>query len=466
MLHIKGLYRELVRLLVITALVLPFGFALPMATPVLAVNMNVTVASDNSTLVVAGNVPGASYPYSAILSWQPYDPTNNHWDTSISGHVFPSSAKWIWESYRVLHPITGDIVDFKKNFSIPGNPTAGTLYITCDNGYEVRVNGTLVGSAHLGANWSTSNLTESFVHTYGWETVESWDITSYLVRGANYFEFATANEYYGPLDGHSSNGTIDINPACLIFEANITYVSVAPTVTTGDATLVEETTATLHGTVTDDGGEACEYRFEYDINLGEPYDYSTLWAGSINGGQSFSADITGLGKGTRHYFRAQARNSAGTTSGLELLFLTKPDPPVDSTFSATAVSSTQIDLTWTKGEGADRTMIRRKTGDFPVDRNDGVLVYFDTGTSVSDTGLSPSMTYYYRAWSEVTGSQQWSDGYRDTTATTSVAPPPPTAVGGTVYPVNKAQVLAPWIGLFLALSLAVGRIVFGLRKRT
>ena len=235
--------------------------------------------------------------------------------------------------------------------------------------------------------------------------------------------------------------------------------------TTSDATLVEETTATLHGTITNDSGEACQYRFEYGTVSGN-YTANTGWTGSKTTGQSFSANITGLGKGTKYYFRAQAMNSAGTGSGSELSFLTKPDPPVNSTFSAAAVSDTRIDLTWTMGEGAERTMIRRKIGDFPVDRNDGSLVYFDTGTGVSDTGLSPATTYYYRAWSEVTGSQQWSDGYRDTTATTSEGPPaPPTAVGGIVYPVSKAQVLVPWLCLFLVLSLAMVRGGFVLRKR-
>ena len=249
-------------------------------------------------------------------------------------------------------------------------------------------------------------------------------------------------------------------------QETITALVVSPTVTTSDATLVEETTATIHGTLTSDGGEASQYRFQWGTTQGGPYTDNISWIGSKTTGQSFSADITGLSKGTKYYFIAEAKNSAGTGSSSELSFLTKPDPPVNSTFSAAAVSSTQIDLTWTMGEGAYRTMIRRKTGDFPVDRNDGSLVYFDTGTGVSDTGLSPATTYYYRAWSEVSGSQQWSDGYRDTTATTSGAPPaPPTAVGGIVYPVSKAQVLAPWLCFFLVLSLAVGRGVFVLRKR-
>ncbi len=201
-------------------------------------------------------------------------------------------------------------------------------------------------------------------------------------------------------------------------------VVLAPTVTTDNATLVEETTATLNGTLTNDGGEACQYRFEYGIVSGN-YTADTGWTGSKTTGQPFSTNIGGLSKGTKYYFRAQARNSGGTASGAEMTLLTKPEAPASGSVSATAISSTQIDLSWTKGEGAQKTMIRRDTEGFPPNREVGVLVYFDTGTSVSDTGLLPSTTYYYRIWSQVSGSEQWSDEYIDITATTSGSPPPP-----------------------------------------
>lgn len=146
--------------------------------------------------------------------------------------------------------------------------------------------------------------------------------------------------------------------------------------------------------------------------------------------------------------------------------MTKPEEPINNTFTAAGVSDTRINLTWNKGEGAQKTMLRRKTGDYPANRDDGDLVYFDTGTSFTDTGLSPLTTYYYRAWSQVSGSEQWSDGYRDITATTGEVPPvPPVAIGGLVFPVNKAQVLAPWLGLFLLVSLASGVAIVRIRKR-
>ncbi len=244
--------------------------------------------------------------------------------------------------------------------------------------------------------------------------------------------------------------TTDTYVTPVLHDVTVTYGQqvILPTVSTTNADLVEETSATLHGTVISDGGEACQYRFQYGIAMGN-YTADTGWTGSVTAGGSFSADVTGLGKGTKYFFRAQVKNSTGTGSGPELSLLTKPEAPVEGTFVAKAISDTQINLSWVKGEGARRTMVRRKTGSYPADINDGAQVYFDTGTSVADTGLTPGKTYYYSVWSEVIGSQQWSDSSRAATATTSTGPP--VAVGGTVYSVNKALVLVPWLGRLMLL---------------
>jgi hypothetical protein len=244
--------------------------------------------------------------------------------------------------------------------------------------------------------------------------------------------------------------TTDTSVTPVLHDVTITYSRqvVLPTASTTDAAPVAETTATLRGTVTGDGGEACQYRFQYGTATGN-YTADTGWTGSATAGGSFSMDVSGLGKGTKYYFRAQVKNSVGTGSGPELSLLTRPEAPVAGSFVAKAISDTQINLSWVKGEGARRTMVRRSTGGYPADWNDGVQVYFDTGMGVADTGLAPGKTYYYSAWSEVTSSQQWSNSSRAAIATTSEMPP--VAVGGTVYRVNKALVLAPWLGIVMLL---------------
>jgi hypothetical protein len=204
---------------------------------------------------------------------------------------------------------------------------------------------------------------------------------------------------------------------CAEAEATTPEVIPSPTVTTNAASNVEETTATLNGTVADDGGEACTYRFEYDIDSGEPYANATTWTGSKTTGQSFLADITGLSQGTKYYFRADAGNIAGPGYGAELTFTTKPDAPTG--FDATAASPSQINLAWTKGSGAQKTMVRRSAIDYPAAPDTGYQVYFDSGNVTSDNGLTFNTTYYYSAWSWVTGSDIWSDDHATAQATTS-----------------------------------------------
>ncbi len=234
------------------------------------------------------------------------------------------------------------------------------------------------------------------------------------------------------------------------------------TVTTNATTLVTETTANISGTLNDDGGEACEYSFEWGTAPGS-YSANISWTGSITSGQTFSENITSLNKGDVYYYRARAMNNAGIDNGSEKSFLTKPDGPSD--FTATTASSSKINLSWTKGVGAVRTMVRGKQGSYPANRTDGYQVYFGTDVSASDTSLLPSTTYYYRAWSEVTSGalQQYSVYFDAGNATTTSGAP--TAVGGIVLKVNKALVLAPWLIIALITSFVLFRIILYVRKR-
>ena len=78
--------------------------------------------------------------------------------------------------------------------------------------------------------------------------------------------------------------------------------------------------ATLNGTLTDDGGEACDVRFQYGPTVA--YGTDMAWQSGKVTGNTFSADISGLKKATTYHFRAQARNSKGTSDGLDATFFT------------------------------------------------------------------------------------------------------------------------------------------------
>jgi len=109
----------------------------------------------------------------------------------------------------------------------------------------------------------------------------------------------------------------------------------------------------------------------------------------------------------------------GTSYGGQVDFVTKPNPP--TTLSATVISKYQINVAWTKGSGAEKTMVRRKVDSYPTSVSDGDQAYFETGSSFSDTGLTPNTHYYYRAWSYTTDAPNsgYSDEYASDDATTT-----------------------------------------------
>lgn len=199
-------------------------------------------------------------------------------------------------------------------------------------------------------------------------------------------------------------------------QADATPLAV-PTVTSDNSTLVEETTATLSGNITDVGGANADERgFEWGTSTGVYTDNSTTSDNYSTG--IYSANITGLTEGELYYWRAMAHNTSGWGYGGELTFLTKPLAP--TTFSATASGDSEITLAWTKGTGADNTTITRKIDSYPTVRADGVNVYDNTGTGHVDTdNISVGTDYYYRAWSWCTEGalEQYSDTYDEDNAT-------------------------------------------------
>jgi len=206
---------------------------------------------------------------------------------------------------------------------------------------------------------------------------------------------------------------------CTQVYATINYESV-PFVSSVATTLIEETTATGNGNITALGDATPTKRGVCWNTTGNPTvagDKSEE-TGTFGTG-AFSRNLTGLLPGTKYYIRAYAYNSEGYGYGNVLNFTTKPNDP--TALACSVISSTQINLTWTKGTGAEKTMIRRKIGSYPTSVTDGVQAYFNTGNSFSDNELARITHYYYRAWSFKTGAPNsgYSDGYSEDDDTTS-----------------------------------------------
>ncbi|GEM_PF-3364000 len=177
------------------------------------------VISDRNTLVTQGNVPGASHPYNAVLAW-----VHGSWWGGLLDYTFDYSpthtntaAQWIWETYHPVHPVDGDIVYFERSFDIPGTPTGANIYMTCDNGYEVYINGNYLGRAQLEGDWEHSDLREPYVDGDHWQSVETWPVAAGLLNsGTNVLLVKAANEQ---LDSGTSEG----NPGGLLYEVVYEY---------------------------------------------------------------------------------------------------------------------------------------------------------------------------------------------------------------------------------------------------
>jgi len=138
---------------------------------------------------------------------------------------------------------------------------------------------------------------------------------------------------------------------------NLTTPSV-PTIITNASTGVEETNATLHGYLQDNGtaDTTCYFLLNDTNDFGSPiFNLSKGVTANLSEFNNDTAGETTLSRGTLYYYIAQANNTAGWANGSVQMFLTKPD--TISGFTATVVSGNQIDLSWTDGTGGDGAYI-------------------------------------------------------------------------------------------------------------
>ena len=155
---------------------------------------------------------------------------------------------------------------------------------------------------------------------------------------------------------------------------------------------------------------------------------------------------TGLAASTKYGYRIRSYNSAGNSAYSNLVNATTlagtTPPSAPSNLVATAISSSQINLTWTdNASNEDGFKIERKTG--------AAGTYAEIGsvganvTSFSNTGLAASTQYFYRVFAHNAGGN--STNSNEANATTQAPPTPPNAPTSlSATAVSASQINLAW----------------------
>jgi len=284
-----------------------------------------------------------------------------------------------------------------KTLTIPSvSTTAATNLATTS--FTTGGNVTSAGGGSLtvtarGVCYSTStspSLTNGTVLSIGTGTGTFTTNITALTQGVTYYVRAYATNTYGTAYG-----------------SQITVKTLTvPTVTTTASTALSKTGFTTGGNVTSAGGgtlSVTERGIVYSTTVQDPTTSNTkVLAATPTGTGSYTISLTGLTPGTIYYVRAYAINSVGTGYGSRIT-VTTPSEPVLSTTSITSISTTTASSGGTITSSSGSTVTARgvcySTSPNPTTANTTTSNGTGTGTFTSSlTGLSPSTTYYVKAY--------------------------------------------------------------------
>jgi len=105
---------------------------------------------------------------------------------------------------------------------------------------------------------------------------------------------------------------------------------------------------------------------------------------------------TGLTNNTLYYYRAWNWNgTAHSDRNTSISGYTAPQIPQD--IKTTVVGTNNLNISWTIGTGANKTVVRESASSQPLSPTSGTELYNDTGSYVIDTSISQGT--YYSLWS-------------------------------------------------------------------
>lgn len=281
-----------------------------------------------------------------------------------------------------------------------GGPTVVTNTASVVTASSMALNGTItavVGTSSIqaqGFEWGTLTGVYPNSHTTpvtnGGTSSFAYNITG-LNPGVMYYFKAMAEDSTGTW-GYGSEVT----------QATSSSSSV-PVFTTGTAASVTSTSAILQGTLTSLGNYTPVIVY-FEWGTTSTYGTTTTQQTETASG-AFSQAITGLTANTTIYFRADILYSGNTVNGSGTSFITQTPgvaPVTITNFVVSAYTSTTATLTWTPVVGAT-TIIQYSNTNYPSSPSIGTNIYNGSGSTITQTGMTTGMRYYYSAWSYANG---------------------------------------------------------------
>jgi hypothetical protein len=220
--------------------------------------------------------------------------------------------------------------------------------------------------------------------------------------------------YYYRVRAYNDNGN-----SAYSNEASATTQSAPPPTAPSSLTATAASTTQINLSWNDNSSDESGFKIERKTGVSGAYaQIATINANITNYGN------TSLSPGTLYYYRVRAYNANGNSAYSNVASATTqsaPPPTPPSSLTATAASTTQINLSWNDNSSDESGFkIERKTG---VSGAYAQIATINANiTNYGNTSLSPGTLYYYRVRAyNANGNSAYSNV---ASATTQSAPPP------------------------------------------
>lgn len=192
-----------------------------------------------------------------------------------------------------------------------------------------------------------------------------------------------------------------------------TIAASAPTIIDPTSASIANTTATLGANVASNGNSTLTEKGIVWSTIADPTTADNKVVEGTSALGVFTVPVTGLPVATLIHYRGYAVNAVGTSYTTDASFYTLADEPSTQagSFSASVVSVSQIDLSWTVATGATGYIILQKTNTDPTglpsdassytngntigDGTVAAVIASGATTSVSITGLISGTSYHF-----------------------------------------------------------------------